>query len=382
MKFNVNVDAFLKAIKGLKQASSDSNYHPWISSVEIFVANESVVLSTSNNRSKLRLSLEVEDLVKPAYPFYVNVFKLTKALTSVPAKKAIQVEANESNLLISYDKTKIKLPTVDIDDYSVNFVHDSMTPTVEFALDAAKLKEALFFLKKSVSKDSNTAIGGVNFKAVGSKFELATTDGSVLSIYEAPISGTHDFSFIVYFNELLYLDLFLENTKEAQVSFKYDPTLKAVLVEYGNLVSQFNVMDAAYPKYENIVPKSQNLGKYHYELQFNKKVFKESLKSSIPFVSERTKIVHIVVRDESVFLKGKTDDLAYEGELDASVLCLSGKEFTIGFNYAFLNDFLATVTADTFTLKTNGWLAPTLFVDDAGLHKTRLIMPVQAEWKE
>lgn len=195
----------------------------------------------------------------------------------------------------------------------------------------------------SVSKDDfKPAMTGVLFQFQGEKLNFVSTDSyrlSCASIFKD--SGNIFPTNLSVIIPARTVDLLRKITDDAIISFiKTDDSISHTRFDFSDVVLITRIIDESYPKYENVIPTSNNL-----LLKVNKKEFLSSLRRVSLFANVNSKQVKLEIQPDSLTFSAEDEDTSSQGQ--ETIPCeFNGSEFIVAFNHEFLSQAIENCILD------------------------------------
>ena len=369
MKLVVNRDLFTRALGRIQGVVSRKATLPVLSNVLIEV----------NDAGKLRVAATDLDVtydgnlacrcVEPGR-ITVDAKRLFDVVRSLPGEEVDLEVADEDRVMIRCKNTEFMLLGVSADTYpplpdtsSVNLI----------PLDGLAFRELLERTMLSIcNEDSRPNLNGVYFRCVGDgRVRMVSTDGHRLSQGERSLTRDADIpehdGVIIPKKGVTELKRLLEEAGR-EVSFGF---LDNNLVVAGANMSLFvRLIDAAFPDYGQVIPKSSER-----IVVLDRMPFLSSLKRIGLLASERTHGLRVELSTGTMTLSSDNPDLGKareEVEID-----YDGGDLTIAFNAKYLQDILATLSAAKIEMALNEALSPGLFREHGNDDYLFVVMPMR-----
>ena len=159
------------------------------------------------------------------------------------------------------------------------------------------------------------------------RLRLVGTDINRLVVKDMAIEGDQEFSTMIPVNSLREMANILANIEEEQ--FKVFFHQKMLYMTNGDLVFSTRLVDAQYPKYQQVIPEE-----FDGEIRINRELFLQAVER-IALLDLAVKLALSPGKEMEVAAQGPELGSAYE-----NVACAyEGKEVEVGFNSHFLLNF-------------------------------------------
>jgi len=237
-------------------------------------------------------------------------------------------------------------------------------------------------------ESSRYAINGVLLKREGSKLEMVATDGRRLALCRASCPGGEGepVQCIIPSKAMTMALRLIEDSGEPvrfavtgnQVLMSFgaeddDPEGRAVLVS--------NLVEGAFPPYEDVIPKEQDI-----KVTLDRDVFASAIRRAALLTNEESRGVRMkfVGADKRVELASRAPEVG-EAEVNVDLAGYDGpQDIEIGFNPTFIHEALKVITEPQviFELKSTGTDSPSSNKPGlmrAGTNFTYVVMPVNLQ---
>ncbi len=374
MKFVVDRDSFTRALSRIQGVLSRKAAMPVLSNV-LLEAEEGGGLRVAATDLDVTFDGEVSARVAEGGRTTVDGKRLFDVVRSLPGEEVDIEVGGEEKLVLRCKNTEFMLLGSPADDYPS--LPDAKGAEM-LAIDGEALKELIDRTRFSVSTDeSRPNLNGVFFRCMGEgRIRVVSTDGHRLSQGErdarrdeAPIPEREGVIIPRKGVEELKKLLDEASSNKADVAFGFlDNNL---VVEAGGVVLFVRLIDAAFPDYRQVIPKSSER-----RVVLDRMPFLNSLKRIGLLASERTHGVRIELRPGRMTLLSDNPDLGKARE-EMPIEGYEGGELIIAFNAKYVRDILSTLTAPKVEMALNEALSPGLFREHQNDDYLFVVMPMR-----
>ncbi len=369
MKLDINRDLFSRALAKVQGVLSRKAAMPVLSNVYIEVdANGLMKLAASDLDVTYDGQLQCRCIDAGAVT--VDGKRLFDVVRSMPDEE-VHLEVNaENQVKISCINTEFVLLGHSVDAYpplpnSANVALSS--------LDGFALKELLERTMLSISTDeSRPNLNGVYLEFIDDgRIRMVSTDGHRLSRGEKSVEGSAQLpdkdGIIIPKKGVVELKKLLDEVG-AEVSIGFiDNNL---VVRASNISLYIRLIDAAFPDYQQVIPKSSER-----IITLDRIPFLQSLKRIGLLASERTHGVRIELNAGLMTLLSDNPDLGKaREEIEVEY---DGPSMIIAFNAKYIQDILSTLGAEKVEMALNEALSPGLFREHESDDYLFVIMPMR-----
>jgi len=370
MKFVVNRDLFTRALARIQGVLSRKATLPVLSNV-LLEADENGLRVAATDLDVTfdgRIKARVDEPGRTT----VDGKRLFDVVRSLPGEE-IDIEVGEEERLVLRCKNAEFMLLGNAAD---NYPSLPDTEGVELMpVDGDALRELIDRTRFSVSTDeSRPNLNGVYFRCMGDgRIRVVSTDGHRLSQGER--DARRDETDIPEREGVIIPRKGVEELKKmldeagSEVAFGF---LDNNLVVGGRSVVLFvRLIDAAFPDYRQVIPKSSAR-----RVVLDRIPFLNSLKRIGLLASERTHGVRIELRPGRMTLLSDNPDLGKARE-EIPVEGYDGTELIIAFNARYVRDILSTLSAPKVEMALNEALSPGLFREHQNDDYLFVVMPMR-----
>lgn len=364
MKFITPREKILNAVLIAERVVGKKESLPVLSCVLLDVEKDLSVRST-NLEAGINVRVAGEATAKGVVAVPVSIFSQT--LRSIAGDK-VTLSIDGENLLVEArgTKTLIKaIPHVEFPKLSAS----------EKGKKGLKMNRTLFLRSlQSVAYAASTSMIRPELGSVfvtiqkGSVTCVATDSFRLAEKTIAKASGEGEGEILIPLRHVLELVHVLERTADEEVYISADDSQLVVRAEGLEFVSR--VVDATFPNYKDILPKS-----FSTEVTLLKGDFAEALRKARIFAGPDQRVGLHVYPKKKVF--DITAQSAAVGEMSDSIdAAFSGEEIDIYFHIGYLSDCLPVIESDSITLGFSGVGKPVVIRGVSDTTFTYLVMPL------
>ena len=303
--------------------------------------------------------------------------------TTVPSRVLTEIITNLKPGTVSLTSEKEHLNIVSESFNSViSGLNPSDFPSIPQSLSEPKvdvdsriLTDCLSQVLFAVSSDeTRPVLTGVLVIFKKSEIEFVSTDGFRLSKkgIQANAGNLGSEKLIIPKNALSELLRLLSGEDNVGFSFKTQENL--VVFGVGNTILSSRVIEGEFPDFEKIIPKD-----FKIRVNLDKEEFERAVKLASVFAKDSANVVKINVKADSLELSAESSQSGRQASVvDAKIEGLE-KEFTIAFNYRFLEEYLKSVKGESVKFELSDANSPGVFLDPKDKDYLHLIMPVKLQ---
>ncbi|HHU82820.1 MAG TPA: DNA polymerase III subunit beta [Firmicutes bacterium] len=235
-----------------------------------------------------------------------------------------------------------------------------------FLLPVASFREAVRCTVYATSpEDPRPFLSSVLAEFQPGRLRLVGTDINRLVVKDMAIEGDQEFSTMIPVNSLREMANILANIEEEQ--FKVFFHQKMLYMTNGDLVFSTRLVDAQYPKYQQVIPEE-----FDGEIRINRELFLQAVER-IALLDLAVKLALSPGKEMEVAAQGPELGSAYE-----NVACAyEGKEVEVGFNSHFLLNFLKTIDHNEVIFKISAGMKASVLTPAGDESYTYVVMPLR-----
>ncbi|MCB9534750.1 MAG: DNA polymerase III subunit beta [Myxococcales bacterium] len=370
MKFVVNRDLFTRALARIQGVVSRKATMPVLSNVllEASGADQLRVAATD-----LDVTFDGQLAARTTEPGRITVDgkRLFEVVRSLPGEEVDVEVGDEERVTLRCKNTEFVLLGMSADSYPKLPSLDGLELV---DADGSVLRELLERTMFSVSTDeSRPNLNGVYFRCLGDdRIRMVSTDGHRLSQGEraagrgAPIPERD--GVIIPRKGVTELKRLLDEVG-AEIAFGF--LENNLVVSAGDLSLFVRLIDANFPDYRQVIPKSSER---HVVLQ--RVPFLNSLKRIEILASERTHGVRIELAPGTMTLISNNPDLGSARE-EVAIEGYDGGDLVIAFNAKYMREILGILSAEKVELALNEALSPGLIREHENQDYLFVVMPMR-----
>ena len=269
-----------------------------------------------------------------------KLFDITRAL---PEKSQIDIQIDESKVILKAKKSRFNLQTLPSKDYPVMKADEKEGTNLKLPQKDFKalLKQVDFAMAQ---QDIRYYLNGLLIEIKDKNINIVGTDGHRLSFTSSKLINTHQpTQVIVPRKTIVELVKLLGDTDDDleinflnnQVNFKFNDI---------NLITK--VIDGKFPDYSRVIPEGHNNTFAINRLQLLDSMLRASILSN-----DKYRGIRMVVEENNLKLvSNNSEQEQAEEELEINY---KGEEIDIGFNVTYLIDVLTNIQSEQLTIAFN-----------------------------
>jgi DNA polymerase-3 subunit beta len=295
---------------------------------------------------------------------------LTDLVGSLPSAERVDLELQGADTLhLRCGRFATHVKGIDADEFpAIQTAGERPTTRVSQKVLRRALDETTF---AAASDEARPILTGVLARFEGSRLTLAAADNYRIAVRTIDIlDPVESASVVIPARALAELGRVLADTDDP-VELVLSQARNQVLFHLEGIDVVSRLIDGQFPNYQTVIPAA-----HATRVELDREELLRAVRPAALIASSSANIVKLQVGDEGagVTVTAAAEVGDYTGDVEATV---EGDSTTIAFNARYLNDVLANVDADRFSVELNGPLSPGVFRpvgDDDYVH---VVMPVR-----
>ncbi|HUO50391.1 MAG TPA: DNA polymerase III subunit beta [Candidatus Paceibacterota bacterium] len=362
MKFATTKNHIQNAVILAERITGKKETLPVLSCILIEVGSE-IMLRATNLEAGIEITIpgDIEEKGTIAVP--AGIFSQT--LRSISSEK-VYFKLEEGNLLIESrgSRTLIKsIPHAEFPVLPTSDAHGSTIPREKF-LEA--IQSVLYAASPSMIRPE---LGSVFVSLETSKIICVATDSFRLAEKTVTgLSGKNEEDILIPLKHAQELSYILEHTSEDGIELSAEET--QMIVEIGTIRYISRVIDAQFPNYKDIIPRS-----FSTEVTILKADFADMLKKARVFSGNDQHVgLHVYPKKKIFSATARSSEV---GEMSDSIdAALSGDDLDINFHIGYLAECISSIASDSITLSFAGVGRPLVIKGVSDASFVYLVMPL------
>jgi DNA polymerase-3 subunit beta len=343
--------------------------NPILGHVHLKLSSQYLNLSATDLEAQLDAIITVEN-VRQTGEVLVSVRKLLDIVRSLPDGAAIELKQSAESLIVKSGRARFVLASLNVADLP-RFTED-MPANLELTLNVAEL---LTLIDKThfamAQQDVRYYLNGIYFEGKQNQLRSVASDGHRLATCVQKLNNSYpDFHFILPRKAIQELTRIFDNAKN-----EVDVAIAKNYIRFkgDTLIFTTKVIDSAYPRYENVIPKQ-----IAHTLTVERLTLKNALVHAAIMAGEKLKGVrwHMANNILRVFASNTEHEEAVE-EMDVQY---DGKETEIAFNVQYLLDVVNALNTPQIQFSFNEAFNCVMIESkdaDGAVHAIYVIMPMK-----
>lgn len=376
MEIVLNKEDFLNGIKVVKNITSSKGVQPVLSNILIeTISNDRVVFIATDLNLGISFKLNAE--VVSEGKITLSAKTLEEIVNKLPNKPIVLKLDNETNIVtISCGKSKFELIGINANEYPKVFEETQEGEECkEFKIKTGLLNKGIKQTAFSTAQnETGSVLSGVCFNINSNVLEMVATDGNRLTRARKDIdSKDEEVMFISPSRTLVEVSRIISMLKDESVKFILKKN--KIVFEFENVTFQSRLIEGTYPKYQQLIPTSNEK-----TVTIDREQLIQAIELVSVMVNERTNIMKFNFENNS--LEISTDTPESGSGKDFLDIEYSYENLLIAFNYKYVLDSLKNMDSKNVKIEMCTNLSASIFKPEAENNEEDnnyicLIMPVQ-----
>jgi DNA polymerase-3 subunit beta len=309
-----------------------------------------VLLETEENHlSMVATDLEIQITARepmdcaPGQSITVSARKLQDLLRALPDDSQVNIESNESKLVLKANKSRFTLQTLPANDYPrFKTMGDEVQ---QFSIAQKELKDMLRLVEYAMAaQDIRFYLNGVLFVLEGKSLVAVATDGHRLSLASMELKDAQtDYKkqeIIVPRKTILELSKLLNDSEDKVL---VSTRTNQIGFNFGNIELKSKVIDGRFPDYQRVIPQEHDK-----HLTFDRLLLLSCLQRAAILSNDKFRAVRLVLGNGVLkIVCSNSDQENAEEEIEVAY---HGDTLDMGFNINYLLDVTSTLQGNEVVL--------------------------------
>lgn len=363
MKITTTKEKILNAILMAERVTGKKESLPILSCILIDASKEIILKATNLEAGiEIRVAGEVEEKGTVAVPAGI----LSQTIRSISGDK-VSFSLEDGNLLVSSRGTKTLIKAVPHEEFPA-LPHDGGKGAISIARE--RLIQGIQAVSYAASPSMiRPELGSIYLSMKDGALTCVATDSFRLAEKNITETGSKaSGELLIPLKHALELVHILERIDDEKVSLVNDES--QLVVEGGGARFVSRIVDATFPNYREIIPKS-----FTSEATVLKSDFAEMLRKGRVFSGNDMHVgLHIYPKKKIFTATARSADV---GEMSDTIdAAISGEDLDINFHIGYLSDCLTTIESDSLVLGFSGLGRPLVVRGVSDSNFTYLVMPL------
>ena len=374
MEIILNKEDFSNGIKIVEKIASQKAIQPILSNILIETTSKDRIRMCTTDLT-LSINCKTNAQVIEQGAITLTAKKVSEIVSKISSTEiTLKTIEDTDNVKIKSGKTEFDLIGLDANDFPDILDDLSQVDFQKIVLDKNEFLKAIKQVIFAVSQqETQVVLTGVCFTIENNTIEVAATDGNRLTRVRKELSETFDIplSFIVPAKTLQEVQRISSLVEDENITLKVHKN--KILFEFENLIFQSKLIEGVYPKYQQLIPSSNDK-----KIVVNRAELINSIDRVSIMVNERTNVIRFD------FSQGQLEIMADRPDAGRSKdyidIEYNQEDMLTAFNYKYVLDGLKNMDSKNIVIEISDVLAASIFKpqeDDSDY--ICLIMPVKVQ---
>lgn len=374
MEIILNKEDFSNGIKIVEKIASQKAIQPILSNILIeTTSNDRIRMCTTDLTLSINCKTNAQVIEQGAITLTAK--KVSEIVSKISSTEiTLKTIEDTDNVKIKSGKTEFDLIGLNANDFPDILDDLSQVDFQKIVLDKNEFLKAIKQVIFAVSQqETQVVLTGVCFTIENNTIEVAATDGNRLTRVRKELTETFDIplSFIVPAKTLQEVQRISSLVEDENITLKVHKN--KILFEFENLIFQSKLIEGVYPKYQQLIPSSNDK-----KIVVNRAELINSIDRVSIMVNERTNVIRFD------FSQGQLEIMADRPDAGRSKdyidIEYNQEDMLTAFNYKYVLDGLKNMDSKNIVIEISDVLAASIFKpqeDDSDY--ICLIMPVKVQ---
>ena len=335
MNIKINRDVLLKPLSNVSGIVEKRHALPILSNLllEGTVNNQ---LKFSATDLEVQISLSTKTEILNDFSITVAARKLFDITRALPEGSEINIQVEDSKVIVKAGKSKFNLQTLPTKDYPLMKAEE--VDTKRIVVPQNQLRDILRQVDFSMAQqDIRYYLNGLLFEVDGKKLNIVGTDGHRLSFTSVNVKDPQEKSQIIIPRKtILELIKLLDDSKD---NVTIDIAKNQATFTFNNINLITKVIDGKFPDYSRVIP----VGHEHY-FEIKRLELLSSMQRASILSNEKYRGIRMLVdKGQLKLLSNNSEQEQAEEEIEISY---NGPAIDIGFNVTYLIDVLTNIQSE------------------------------------
>jgi len=374
MEIVLNKEDFSNGIKIVEKITSQKTTQPILSNILIeSVSSDRVRFCAADANLHLTINCKIPAQVISEGAITLSAKKLSEIVSKLSSTEVtLKSQEDTDNIKIKSGKTEFDLIGLSANEFPKVFNEVDTLETKSIILNKNEFSKAIKQVIFAVStQETQAVLTGVCFNIENNILELAATDGNRLTRIQKEIDTPVE----ELINFIAPAKTLAEVLRISSIVEDEDITLKIqknkILFEFENLAFQSHLIDGIYPKYQQLIPNTNER-----KIVVDRAELINSIERVSVMVNERTNIMKFNFTQGQLEIAADTPDAGRSK--DYIDINYDFDDLLTAFNYKYVLDGLKNMDSKNIEIEISNVLAASIFKPQEDVNNyICLIMPVK-----
>lgn len=365
MQIKINRDILLKPLGHVASIVERRHTLPILSNLLLETSRDTFKLTATD--LEMQISLAISGQFKDTFSTTVSAKKFLDICRSLPDTSEIDLQTNDSRMVVKASKSRFNLQTLPAADYPL--MSKASGNFTQIKISQSALKKSLRQVEFAMAmQDIRYYLNGLLLEINGDRLNFVGTDGHRLSFTSLQLAKSYDKAeVIVPRKTIIELVKLLEDNEEdvnieisnSQINFSFNEI---------NLISK--VIDGKFPDYNRVIPQG-----HRNTFTVDRQQTLMAMQRASILSNEKYRGIRLDIQPNKLRLVStNTEQEEAEEELDIGY---SGDAIDVGFNVTYLIDVLNNIQHNEVTFALADANSSCLITNPADENYKYVVMPMR-----
>ena len=316
---------------------------------------------------EMQISTHIKTEIADDFQITISAKKLFDITRALPDESKMDIQIEESKVLVKAKKSRFNLQTLPPKDYPV--MKKEEKDTVDLKLSQKEFKTLLKQVDFAMAQqDIRYYLNGLLIEVKDNNINIVGTDGHRLSFTSLKLKNpTHPAQVIVPRKTIVELTKLLNDTEDQlEISF----TKNQVNFKFNEIDLITKVIDGKFPDYSRVIPQGHN-----NVFNVDRSLLLDSMLRASILSNDKYRGIRMVLEEGNLKLvSNNSEQEQAEEELEINY---KGEKIDIGFNVTYLIDVLMNIQSDQLTIAFNDSSSSCLVTIPSNKKYKYVVMPMR-----
>jgi DNA polymerase III subunit beta len=342
MNIKINRDVLLKPLSNVSGIVEKRHALPILSNL-LLEGQDTNFLKFTATDLEVQITLSAKTEIATNFSITIAARKLFDITRSLPEGSTIDIQVEESKVVVKAGKSKFNLQTLPAKDYPLMKLNEEEKKKIRVPQNQLKaiLKQVDFSMAQ---QDIRYYLNGLLFEVDGKKLNIVGTDGHRLSFTSIELKEPQEkFQTIIPRKTILELIKLLDETGE-EVEINLTKNQAYFNFQEISLISK--VIDGKFPDYHRVIPVG-----HENKFEIDRMQLLLSMQRASILSNEKYRGIRMVIEKSQLkLISNNSEQEQAEEELDINY---DGPSIDIGFNVTYLIDVLTNIQSEKLNFAFN-----------------------------
>ena len=366
MNIKISRDVLLKPLSNVSGIVEKRHALPILSNL-LLEGIEGSQLKFSATDLEVQISLTTKTNIENNFSLTVAARKLFDITRALPEGSEINIQIEDSKVIVKAGKSKFNLQTLPTKDYPLMKTEEGNGKKITVPQNQLKatLKQVDFSMAQ---QDIRYYLNGLLFEVEGKKLNIVGTDGHRLSFASTSLKDSQEKTQIIIPRKTILELIKLLNDSKNEVEINLSKN--QVTFNFENISLITKVIDGKFPDYHRVIPVG-----HENNFDINRAELLSSMQRASILSNEKYRGIRLVIEDKQLkLISNNSEHEQAEEELE---IIYNGPSIDIGFNVTYLIDVLTNIQSERLNFAFNDSSSSCLITIPKNDNYKYVVMPMR-----